>query len=96
MSAERLTAEDKARYNAKYGLPADACNCHHGSALYCPVHRYSGPHVQQRANPLLPCGHLFLGGTRCSGRPEWHDGAPGKHPYKPIDRRSGTDRRGVV
>ena len=48
---------------------------------------------EQGANPLLPCGHLFIGGSRCRGRPEWHDGALGKHPYKPIDRRSGTDRR---
>ena len=46
-------------------------------------------------NTVLPCGHRFIGGSRCHGTPEWHDGAPGKHPYKSIDRRSGTDRRVV-
>ena len=35
---EPLTPEDKARYNAQHGLPPNACNCHHGSARYCPVH----------------------------------------------------------
>ena len=35
---EPLTPEDKARYNAQHGLPPNACDCHHGSARYCPVH----------------------------------------------------------
>jgi hypothetical protein len=29
---------DKRRYNEQFGLPPDACNCHHGSARWCPVH----------------------------------------------------------
>jgi hypothetical protein len=31
-------AADKALYNERWGLPSEACNCHHGSARYCPVH----------------------------------------------------------
>lgn len=29
---------DKARYNESYGLAPGACNCHHGSARWCPIH----------------------------------------------------------
>lgn len=30
--------DEKVRYNERHGLRPDACNCHHGSARFCPVH----------------------------------------------------------
>jgi hypothetical protein len=49
---EPLTAEEKRAYNARWGLPPDACNCHHGSARYCSIHTQADYEAARSSTPL--------------------------------------------